>query len=758
MNLRWTILAAVATAVFFASNVLAESASQTIAENSIQMEEEVITVIGTRTERSLNEVATSVSVISAAEIEEGLYRDIADLVKYEPGVSVSGTGSRFGLSGFIIRGIGGNRVQTLVDGVRSPEEFSFGPFLSSRRDFVDLDSLETVEISKGSGSSLYGSDALGGVVSFTTKGPSRYVSADEPFYSAVKYGYSGEDNSSNGTATFAGRSDRISGLVSYTYRDAEETETNGIVAGNGSTREEADPAKIESSNFTLKFDITPWDGHTIRVGYDLFEHENQSWILSDWGSMVYGTLINSRDAFDERERDKVSIDYLYSEEFLFLDSLQVKVYKQESESKQMMNEVRQGRSGSATRFRYSEFQQEIDGAYAQLGSIFDIGSSKHTLTYGADYYTTYSQTTRNGGTTDWSGATVRERSPFPTRDFPITEINHLAFFIQDEIELADGKLRVIPGIRYDDFEADAVADDPYVKGNPGLPAPQDFEDSEVTTSLGVVYFIDDSVSLFGRYSEGFRAPPYDDVNQGFINVASGYKAAPNPNLRSETSSGFELGARLDNEFTSMEFSIFRNEYEDFIESNAIAPEFLAFGGIDPSDGLLTFKAVNLSEVEIDGMEVSGSVDLSLFSKDFSSEQDYVLDDFSIRFAIAIAEGEDVSVSQPLDSVEPITGIIGLAYDAPSGNWGASLNLSMVQGKQASDIAEGSLRPETAGYGVIDLLAYVDIADQVMVNVGLFNVGDKQYIRWSDSVAIGGDAPMRFSQPGFSAGINLKFEI
>ena len=118
----------------------------------------------------------------------------------------------------------------------------------------------------------------------------------------------------------------------------------------------------------------------------------------------------------------------------------------------------------------------------------------------------------------------------------------------------------------------------------------------------------------------------------------------------------------------------------------------------------------------------------------------------------------MSADQPLDSIEPLTGVIGLAYDSPNGNWGARLNLSMVQGKSPSDIAEGSVRPETAGYGVIDLLAYIDIADQVMVNVGLFNLGDKQYIRWADSVGIGRDAPMRFSQPGFTAGVNLKFEI
>jgi hemoglobin/transferrin/lactoferrin receptor protein len=748
-NLRSMTLMTAAVFASFSGLAVAES-SPTV--------EEVITVIGTRTERSLDEVATSITVISAIDIEEQLYRDIADLVKYEPGVSVGGTGSRFGLSGFIIRGMGGNRVQTLVDGVRSPDEFTFGPFLSSRRDFVDIDSLETVEISKGSGSSLYGSDALGGVVSFTTKGPSRYVSEDEPFYAGIKYGYAGEDNSSNGTLTLAGGNDKISGLVSYTYRDAEETETNGTLAGTGSTREEADPAEIESNNVSLKVDISPWEGHTLRIGYDLYEHENQSWIFSDWGSVVYGTMIKSRDAFDERERDKLSFDYLYSGGFLFIDSAQIKFYQQESESQQMMNEIRQGRTGSATRFRYSEFQQEIDGVYAQLGSIFEVGSSAHTLTYGVDYYTTYSESTRNGGTTDSYGVAVRERSVFPTRDFPITEVDHLAFFIQDEIELMDGKLRLIPGVRYDDFEADAVADSPYVKGNVGLPAPQDYEDSEVTASLGVIYFLEDGISLFGRYSEGFRAPPYDDVNQGFINLAGGYKAAPNPNLTSETSTGFELGVRLDDEYMGLELSIFRNEYEDFIESNAIAPEFLRSGGIDPSDGLLTFQAVNLSEVEIDGVEVSGTVDLAMFSKGFSADQDYLLDDFSVRFAIAYADGEDVSAGQPLDSVEPLTGVIGLAYDSPAGNWGARLNFSMVQGKSPEDMAEGSVRPETAGYGVFDLLAYVNVADQVMVNVGLFNLGDKQYIRWSDSVGIGGDAPMRFSQPGFTAGINLKFEI
>ena len=96
---------------------------------------ETMTVVGSRTERPLKEIAATIDVIDSDRIEEELARDIADLVRFEPGVTVSGTGSRFGLSGFNIRGIGGIRVLTLVDGVRVAEEFSFGPFLSFKARF-----------------------------------------------------------------------------------------------------------------------------------------------------------------------------------------------------------------------------------------------------------------------------------------------------------------------------------------------------------------------------------------------------------------------------------------------------------------------------------------------------------------------------------------------------------------------------------------------------------------------------------------------
>src|SRR5262245_41761823 len=73
---------------------------------------DTVVVTATRTERDLADVAATVSLKTEEDIEREIARDVRDLVRYEPGVSVGGTGDRFGLGAITIRGIGGNRVLT----------------------------------------------------------------------------------------------------------------------------------------------------------------------------------------------------------------------------------------------------------------------------------------------------------------------------------------------------------------------------------------------------------------------------------------------------------------------------------------------------------------------------------------------------------------------------------------------------------------------------------------------------------------------
>ena len=714
---------------------------------------DTVTVVGTRTERSIGDVAATVSVLDADDIDREVARDIADLVRFEPGVSVAGTGSRFGLGGFNIRGIGGNRVLTIVDGVRVAEEFSFGPFLSARRDFVDVDSLARAEIARGPISSLYGSDALGGVVAFTTLGPLDYVSADDNLYGGFKAGWSGADESTVGRLTVAAGDERLAGMLVYTNRSGNETENAGRVGGFGPDRELADPQDISTDNVVGKVSWRPAEGHMLTGTVDWFDSETDTQILSDYGIVSAGTLVNTRDAVDTRERTRVSLAYNYEGDIWLADSVSATIYTQSSETEQVTRESRTTAAGAGdvqNRVRTSLFEQDIDGGFLQFGKALETGAINHYLTYGVDYFQTSNASIRDGGTSLPNGTPVFEFFPLPTRDFPLTDFEQSAVFLQDEISLFDDRLLLSPGLRYDRFEADARSDDIYENGNPGQPLPDDYDDSELTWRFGAVYQFNDTYSVYGRYSEGFRAPPYDDVNVGFSNFIGGYKTISNTELESERSEGYEIGFRVGSETGALQVALFSNDYDNFIESFAIAPQFLPFGGIDPADNLLTFQSINRESVTIEGAELSGSLGLEALSSGLAG--------FGVRFALAYADGQDEATGQPINTIDPFTGILGLSYSGANDRWGVELILTAVDGKDENDIDSTNPRLQTAGYGIVDLLANYSFTDRVHLNVGLFNLTDREYIRWADTAGIGADASARFTQPGFNAGATLRLDL
>src|SRR5688572_22628118 len=146
---------------------------------------DAITVSATRRPEAVSDVPATVSVITDREIEENFVQDIKDLIRYEPGVSVRTNPARFtaagantgrdGNAGFNIRGLEGNRVLIINDGIRVPDGFSFGGQNVGRGDYFDTDTLKSVEILRGPASALYGSDGIAGAVSFVTKDPEDYL-------------------------------------------------------------------------------------------------------------------------------------------------------------------------------------------------------------------------------------------------------------------------------------------------------------------------------------------------------------------------------------------------------------------------------------------------------------------------------------------------------------------------------------------------------------------------------------------------------
>lgn len=705
---------------------------------------ETITVTAARAERSISDVAGTVSVISAETIEENLSRDIRDLIRYEPGISVSG-GGRFGLNGFTIRGIGGDRVLTQVDGTPASDEFSFGPFLSSRRDFVDVDALKTVEVIRGPASSLYGSDALGGVVSFLTKDPADYLSSsDNPVYGSVKGGYTSEDNSYVTSATMAAGNDLVQGMLIATYREGEQTETffDDDSSDSGAAREGADPFDFDSLNLLAKVIFTPNENHRIRLIAETFESESMSNALSAANTTSRGVLTTASLADDTRDRTRFSLSHEFNGSNSVFDRSFAQIYRQESEADQRTRQERVSRGTPQDRFRDSIFNQQVTGLELQFDKSFSTGFAENYLVYGFDYELTESFNLRNGGTSNAiTGASIPEFNPLPTRDFPNSETTETSFYVQNEITLLDGKLTLSPGLRWDRFELDPDLDPIFLAGNAGAPVPEPFEDDKVTAKLGAVYDFNDTYSVFAQFSQGFRAPPFDDVNVGFTNLLGGYTTLPNANLESETSNSFEIGVRAFTESGSFSVAVFHNDYDNFIES-------LASQGFNPVTNLLEFQASNREEVEIQGVEFKGNWQFA------------AVDGLSAIVSAAYSRGEDKQTGQPLNTVDPMRMVLGLAYQ-PTAVWNAQLVLTAVDRQdRIDDTAATTKFFESPGYATIDVLGEYNFNDKASLNMGIFNLTDRQYWEWGDVIGREFDdlALNRFTRPGINASMSFRYEL
>lgn len=158
-----------------------EAASKDDAKKSTLPE---IIITATKSGIKKRETGSSVTIINAAEIEQKQKRFVADILKIEPGLSVTTSSTLGGVSELYIRGTAPAHAVVLIDGVKVNNPTAPG----NGFDFANLttDNIERIEIVRGSQSTLYGSDAIGGVVNIITKrgfGPPRVsVSAEGGSY------------------------------------------------------------------------------------------------------------------------------------------------------------------------------------------------------------------------------------------------------------------------------------------------------------------------------------------------------------------------------------------------------------------------------------------------------------------------------------------------------------------------------------------------------------------------------------------------
>ena len=221
---------------FLSAAISAIVAASAQAEQSKVVDEEMV-VTATRVEQPLHKVLASVEVINRQAIEKSNATNMTELLGRIPGVDFRDSGSRGSDSSIFLRGTNSDHVLVLIDGVRSASATSGRTALQQ----IPLDQIERIEVVKGPRASLYGADAIGGVIQVFTRragGQTGYVTTEVGSHSLLK-----------GSAGFAIGNETTSASVGVSYED-----TDGFDSTNKSGNANDDDDGYEEKSIRLSFD------------------------------------------------------------------------------------------------------------------------------------------------------------------------------------------------------------------------------------------------------------------------------------------------------------------------------------------------------------------------------------------------------------------------------------------------------------------------------------------------------------------------
>ncbi|NVD96903.1 TonB-dependent hemoglobin/transferrin/lactoferrin family receptor [Massilia sp. BJB1822] len=737
-----------------AALVLALSAPLAHADKTLS----TITVTATRTETAAENVAATVSVLERAEIERRLPGDAADLLRNEADVSLARDLRRFGATRVNIRGIEDNRVTQMVDGVRLPDFYNGGGptnFTMNAPGGASPDFLKRVEILRGAASSLYGSDAIGGVVGYLTLDPADLLAPEQRTSARYRISRNGDNDALRHSLLGAWRGDSGEALVGYSRATAHAFENMGSNDSHTANRSLPNPQDIRDQGLLMKFAYRPAPGHKLSATLEGRKIDSDVDVLRLAASLP---KVSAMSGDDHSRRLRGTVEWQHMPQGAWYERLTARLYHQDSDTKNYNRQKRERTSATCAASGKEGvnnclidqgflFSQIATGASLQFESGLKLGGQDHLLTYGVDTSRVKTEERRDATVRNLTTGTVGKNLAgdiFPLRDFAIGNTDTIAFFAQDEISgLAGGALSLTPSLRYDwrrlspkvDALAQAVLDSIQRKV-----ARQ--SDGSLSPKLAAMWTFKPGVSAYGQLARGYRAPNYEEVNGAFRNNSQMYSIVPNPDLKPETSVGLEVGLKLSADKLRGQIALYDNRYRDFITS--VQLNCPSDARCVPAPIRMTSMYQNLSRVRIHGAEARAVWDFA--------------PGWKLDGSVAVARGDNRSDDQPLNTVEPQRLSAGLLHDA--GAWGAELRLRAAKAVTRTDDSDGAwFRP--AGYGVSDLALWWRPMKGAQINLALNNLTDKKYWLWSDirqsegRELTGADF---YTQPGRKLSASLSYQF
>ncbi len=645
---------------------------------------------------------------TAEELRKKEVNSVLDLKQIDTGVQYSSTDK-----GFVIRGMEGNRVTTLVDGIPIPylsnSARAGGPSTSTNANggatTFSFNALSSVDIVKGADSSRAGSGALGGAVVLRTLEPEDLIGTGRNWGGIAKSTYDSSNRSMGGSLAVAGRSGNTSILLQGSYTKGHETESTGDTAGIGFNRDEANPADFTERNLLFKLRQQLEGGHRIGVTAEHYNRDLDTDLETIAGGTTSSRGYNGLVGFEDSRRDRVSLDYDFANGGAFFDTVQSTLYWQKVQ-REAGNEGTRLANPTGYWYRNNALEEESVGISGKLDKDFDTGDLTHKLTVAGSYSYFWTQSFTDGMDGCIAGTyvgTACNSLHADQSDMPDVTGSRLSVRVDDEMRLRDSALFVTPGLSFDWFDYNPQETDGY-KDNAGYAGlPDARSGNRLSPKLLLGYDVSPDLQVFGQVSMAYRAPTVDELYlryTGSSPFSGAYAVVGNPDLKEETGTGIELGADYDSGSSKLRVVGFYNDYRNFIDSRDIGP----VGSYSSYT-----EYYNRSHVRIAGVEIGGSHEFA--------------NGFHVSGSLTYTSAKDVDEDEYVRTVVPFRAITGIGYSAES--WGADLTGIFGSAMRESSTANVFNAP---GYGIANLTAWWEPKqlEGLRIQAGIYNIFDKQY--------------------------------
>jgi hemoglobin/transferrin/lactoferrin receptor protein len=676
--------------------------------------------------------------VTREEIEAKQVDSLTDLGRrVDPSVSYNkATG------GVSIRGLSGPRVKTLIDGIPIPflsnsvRNSSASPTTNADggADSFDFSMISALDVVKGADSSRAGEGALGGALLLRTLVAEDLIPEGRDWGGLVKTMYDGEDRSFGGAVAMARQINMTSVLFEGGYKRGHERRTNGTVDEIGLLRTKANPADYNQRHVLLKVRQDLEGGHRLTLAGEHYRRDYTADLRREQGT-TYQPGDYWGDETNQRTRVSLTYDFEAESADSLVDTGSLTLYWQELQREAGTHGTRLGLVAGPW-LRNNQLDYSGLGLTGYARKSFETGNFNHELTLGIDAQRFGASQYLDGLDACILGTAspIAKLFACPSlhadqADMPDVDGNKFGFFLDDKVSFGDSGFSITPGLRFDWYRYSPKLTPEYAANSGyatfGLPPGQD--DLHVSPKLRATYETSNGVEFYTQWASAFRAPTIDELYVNFTNTAQGYANIGNPTLEPETGNGFELGAAYEGDSFSGRVTLFHNRYRNFIDSVTTM-----------NGGLMVTQYQNLDKVRISGFELAGE-------KRFDNG-------VNLHAALAYAHGEDTETGDPIRSVGPAKGIVGIGYDTET--WGTDLSVTAASGMRDDDDANTFDAP---GYGVVDLTAWVEPSafKGLRIQAGVYNLFDRTYY---DALANRARTPLSVTEFHSEAGRSFQVSL